>query len=129
MPHAAIHRLLVDAPNDRRALIQAVNRALVCALRVPEDSHPVRLQEYEADSFLIPETSSERFTLVEATIFSGRSVETKRALYGAIVENLGALGIAAADVRVVLYEVPRENWGLKGGIPASEIELGFEVEI
>jgi phenylpyruvate tautomerase PptA (4-oxalocrotonate tautomerase family) len=129
MPHAAIHRLLVDAPGDRRALVEAVNRALVHALRVPDDSHPVRLQEYDADAFLIPEIASERFTLVEATIFSGRSIETKRALYQAVVKNLGALGIAAADVRVVLYEVPRENWGLKGGIPASEIELGFEVEI
>jgi phenylpyruvate tautomerase PptA (4-oxalocrotonate tautomerase family) len=129
MPHAAIHCLLVDAPNDRRALVEAVNRALVHALRVPDDSHPVRLQEYGTDTFLIPESASEHFTLVEVTIFSGRSIETKRALYQAVVENLGALGIAAADVRIVLYEVPRENWGLKGGIPASELELGFEVEI
>ena len=26
-------------------------------------------------------------------------------------------------------EVPKENWGLRGGQPASEIELGFKVEV
>jgi hypothetical protein len=29
----------------------------------------------------------------------------------------------------VLYEVPLENWGLRGGKPASEIDLGFEIAI
>jgi len=129
MPHAAIHCRQCADPAERRALVDAVNRAMIQALRVPEDSHPVRLQEYAAESFLIPKASGARFTLVEATIFSGRSLETKRSLYRAIIENLGALGIAPEDIRTVLYEVPRENWGLKGGIPASEIDLGFEVEI
>jgi phenylpyruvate tautomerase PptA (4-oxalocrotonate tautomerase family) len=129
MPHAAIHRLHNALPNDRKAVVEAVNRAMVNALKVPDDSHPVRLQEYPAEAFLIPAASSDAFTLVEATIFSGRTLETKRALYRAIIEEFGAIGIAATDVRVVLYEVPRENWGLKGGVPASEIDLGFEVEI
>jgi len=129
MPHAAIHRLLGAPPDDRRAIVEAVNRAMIEALRVPEDSHPVRLHEFDAEAFLIPAESTEAFTLVEATIFSGRSLETKRALYRGLIDNLGSLGIVAADVRVVLYEVPRENWGLKGGQPASEIDLGFEVEI
>ena len=129
MPHASIHRLQGAEPNDRRGIVEAVNRAMIEALRVPEDSHPVRLQKYEAEAFLIPAESTEAFTLVEATIFSGRSLETKKALYRAIIAKLGAIGIAAADIRVVLYEVPRENWGLKGGQPASEIDLGFDVEI
>jgi phenylpyruvate tautomerase PptA (4-oxalocrotonate tautomerase family) len=129
MPHAAVHRRRNAQPKNRRAIVEAVNRAMVNALKVPEDSHPVRLQEYADEAFLVPAASSDAFTLVEATIFSGRTLETKRALYQAIVEEFNVLGIAAADVRIVLYEVPRENWGLKGGVPASEIDLGFEVEI
>jgi phenylpyruvate tautomerase PptA (4-oxalocrotonate tautomerase family) len=46
-----------------------------------------------------------------------------------LISELGEVGLAAEDIRIVLYEVPRENWGLKGGIPASEIDLGFKVEI
>jgi hypothetical protein len=32
-------------------------------------------------------------------------------------------------VLVVLHEPPRENWAVSGGIPASEVDLGFEVDI
>lgn len=129
MPHAAIHRQSGAPPSDRRAIIEAVNRAFIDVLKVPEDTHPVRLVEYDADSFLIPRQSSAAFTLVEATVYPGRTIETKRRLYAAMISNLGELDIAAEDVRIVLYEVARESWGLRGGLPASEIDLGFEVEI
>ena len=129
MPHAVVHRLSAAPPIDRRAVIEAVNRAFVDALKVPKDTHPVRLCEHGDDAFLIPRQSSAAFTLIEATVYPGRTIETKRRLYAQMVHELGKTGIAAEDIRIVLYEVPRENWGLKGGIPASEIDLGFEVEI
>jgi phenylpyruvate tautomerase PptA (4-oxalocrotonate tautomerase family) len=129
MPHAVVHRLSGASPVGRRAIIEAVNRALIGALKLPEDTHPVRLCEYDADAFLIPRQSSSAFTLIEATVYPGRTIETKRRLYTRLINELGKTGIAAEDIRIVLYEVSRENWGLKGGIPASEIDLGFEVEI
>jgi len=129
MPHAVVHRLNVAAPHDNRTIIEAVNRALVDALKVPEDTHPVRLCEYDANAFLIPSQSSTAFTLIEATVFPGRTLETKRQLYTCLIAELGKMGIAPEDIRIVLYEVPRDDWGLKGGTPASEIDLGFDVEI
>lgn len=129
MPHAVIHRLRDAEPQDRRAIILAVNDAIIEALKVPEDTHPTRLCEYDRDAFLIPGESSERFTLVEITVYPGRTLDTRRALYKAVVGRLDALGVAPTDVRVVLYEVPLENWGLRGGTPASEIDLGFEIAI
>jgi phenylpyruvate tautomerase PptA (4-oxalocrotonate tautomerase family) len=129
MPHAAIHRLRGAHPQNSSAIVEAVNIAFIEGLKVPADSHPVRLCEYEADAFLIPRESSGAFTLIEATIYPGRTLETKRRLYAKMIDGLKQLGIAATDIRIVLYEVPRENWGLKGGTPASELDLGFEVEI
>ena len=129
MPHAVVHRLRTAQPENRRGVIEAVNRAMIEALRVPDDSHPVRLCEYESDAFLIPSGSSGSFTLIEATIFPGRTPETKRRLYTGLIDRMKGLGVAARDVRIVLYEVPLENWGLSGGTPASEIDLGFEVTI
>jgi phenylpyruvate tautomerase PptA (4-oxalocrotonate tautomerase family) len=129
MPHAVIHRLSAADQIDRRAVVDAVNRAFIDVLKVPDDSHPVRMSEYEADAFLIPRQSSGSFTLIEATVYPGRTIDTKRRLYVRMIAELGEVGIAAEDIRIVLYEVPRENWGLKGGIPASEIDLGFKVEI
>ena len=43
--------------------------------------------------------------------------------------GLGPLGIPADHVTVLLREVPRENWGIRGGQAASDVELGFTVEV
>lgn len=69
------------------------------------------------------------FVLVEITMFPGRSREAKRPLYRAIVQNLSALGIASQDVLIVLQESVMEDWGICGGIPADEVDLGFRVDV
>jgi len=129
MPHAAIMRRKNVAPTGKRDLMDAVNRAMIEVLGVPDDSHPVMVNEYDADAFLIPEGCSERFTIVELTLFAGRTPETKKALFETIVARLDDLGIAAPDIRIIIREEPLENWGVQGGRPASEVELGFKVEI
>jgi len=30
--------------------------------------------------------------------------------------------------RLVVHEIPTENWGIRG-VPASEIDLGFEIHV
>jgi len=45
------------------------------------------------------------------------------------VKQLGTVGIAPADIKIVLKEIPLENWGIRGGVPASEVELGFKVDV
>lgn len=62
-------------------------------------------------------------------MFAGRSMDAKRSLYKAVVRNLVALGVPADDIKITLIEVPPENWGIRGGHPASEVALGFEIEV
>jgi len=116
---------IADAP----AVIDAVQSALREALRLPEWDRTLRLVEHAASHFAVPPGRGPRYTLVEITMFSGRSMAAKRALYGAIVRNLGALGVSATDIKVTLIEMPPENWGIRGGLPASEVDLGFEIEV
>ena len=40
----------------------------------------------------------------------------------------GELGIAASDILIVLHEPPLENWGVRG-VPASELDLGFNLKV
>jgi len=89
----------------------------------------LRLIEHPASHFAVPPGRGEKFTLVEVTMFSGRSMAAKRALYQTIVRNLTALGVPALDIKITLIEAPPENWGLRGGMPASEIELGFKIDV
>jgi phenylpyruvate tautomerase PptA (4-oxalocrotonate tautomerase family) len=115
--------------DDAPAVIDAVQSALCEALRLPEWDRTLRLIEHAPSHFAVPPGRGPRFTLVEVTMFSGRSMEAKRALYQAIVRNLGALGVPSADIKITLIEVPPENWGIRGGQPASEVDLGFEIKV
>ncbi len=116
---------IADAP----AVIEAVQAALREALRLPEWDRTLRLIEHAADHFAVPPGRGPRYTLIEVTMFSGRSLAAKRALYQAIVRNLGTLGVPPEDIKITLVEVPPENWGIRGGRPASEVDLGFAIEV
>jgi len=115
--------------NNKKALLDAVHSALVETLKIPEHDRNQRINEYEESDFEIPPGKSDAYVLVEVTMFPGRTFDAKRNLYQAIVRNLGRLGIDPMDVFIVLNEPSMENWGIRGGIPASEVDLGFTVKV
>jgi phenylpyruvate tautomerase PptA (4-oxalocrotonate tautomerase family) len=110
-------------------VLEAVQAALVEALRIPATDRDVVLDIFDESQRIIRPTRSDYFTRVEVTLFSGRSMAAKRLLYSALVRNLSSLGVPPGEVKTVLIEVPAENWGLQGGHPASEIDLGFEINV
>ena len=131
MALARIELLEGRTPEEKRALVDAVRAALSEALEAPEEDPLVRLAEYPREQFSLPYPGrhSDRYTLVEVTMFAGRSMGAKRRLYDAIVQRLAALDVPAKDVLIVLHEPPMENWGVDGGTPANEVDLGFKVDI
>lgn len=114
---------------DPGAVIEAAQSALREALKIPEADRTLRLTEHPASHLAVPPGRGEKFTLVEVTMFSGRSMGAKRTLYQAIVRNLAELGVPPLDIKITLIETPPENWGLRGGLPASEIDLGFRIDV
>jgi phenylpyruvate tautomerase PptA (4-oxalocrotonate tautomerase family) len=109
-------------------LLEAVQRALIEGIRIPETDRDVRLHELPADAMLLPPHRTERFTFIEISMFVGRSVDAKRRLYAALVRELGAFGVAPPDIKVLIHEAERENWSV-GGVALSDVELGFKVEV
>jgi phenylpyruvate tautomerase PptA (4-oxalocrotonate tautomerase family) len=114
---------------QKQALLDAAHAALVEALGIPDHDRMQRIVEHAHEDFELPPGSSDDFVLVEVTMFAGRSRQAKRLLYQALVRNFGELGVAPADVFVVLQEPPLDNWGIRGGQMASEVDLGFEVHV
>ncbi len=132
MALARIEILKGRSAQQKRELLTAVHDALVSALRVPPGDPALRIIEHDPADFhrpSVPHATSGCYTLVEITMFTGRSEDTKRVLYREIVRQLGELAIPAEDVTIVVLESPQCNWGVHGGYPASEVELGFQVEI
>ena len=116
-------------PEQVQAIIEGVYLAQREALQVPAYDRQVRYIEHRPEHFHVSPGRSENYTLVEITLFAGRSIEAKRTLYKTIVKNLGALGIAPDDVFIVLNEVALGNWGIRGGVPASDVELGYKLNV
>ena len=114
---------------EKRAVCDAVHAAMKEALLIPEHDRQIRYIEHAPEDFQVPPGKTEDYTLVELTLFQGRSMDAKRNLYQAIVRDLGSLGIAPEDVFIVLIESPPENWGVRGGVPASEVDLGFKIDV
>jgi phenylpyruvate tautomerase PptA (4-oxalocrotonate tautomerase family) len=129
MPLARIEVRKNRPAEEAAAIMEAVYQAQREALKVPEGDRQIRYVEHKPAYFSVPPGKTENYTLVEITLFPGRSLEAKRNLYKSIVKRFGALGIAPSDIFIVLYEPPLDNWGLRGGIPASEVDLGFNLNV
>ena len=111
------------------ALIESVYQAQREALKVPEGDRQIRYIEHKPEHFAVPPGKTENYTLVEITLFPGRSLDAKRKLYQSIVQRFGEYGIEPSDIFIVLNEPSLDNWGLRGGVPASEIDLGFKLDV
>ena len=100
------------ARGSEREVIETVQSALLSALKIPDYDRDVVLDIYDAATRIVPTGRSERYTRIEVVMFSGRSLDAKRALYQALVANLSALGVPATEIKIILQEVPAENWDL-----------------
>ncbi|MCG8615456.1 MAG: tautomerase family protein [Desulfobacterales bacterium] len=129
MPLVKIETRKPRNSSRKKEIMDAVHSAMRDAFKIPEDDRDIRFREYHPDDFQVSPEKSENYILVEISIFSGRSLDAKRALYRGIVTKLEALGIRATDVFIVLHDIPLDNWGIRGGIPASEVDLGFKVDV
>jgi phenylpyruvate tautomerase PptA (4-oxalocrotonate tautomerase family) len=108
----------------------AVHAAFVSAFKIPDHDRHQRLVEYADDDFEIPPGKGEHYLVVALDVFAGRSLDAKRALYKEIVDRLHTgVGIPPTDVLIVLREIPLENWGVRGGRAACDVDLGFQVRV
>ncbi len=113
------------------AIMEAVHKALRDAFKILPGDKNVRLLVHDPHRFACPpdRTKPERYTHISIDCFAGRSLDTKRKLYQEIVENLGEFGIPKDHVKIMLREITRENWGIRGGKAGCDVELGFEIEV
>jgi len=99
----------------KKALLEAVHVALVNAIQIEDWDRFQRLYEIDNELFERSESKTDKFTMIELTMFPGRTKEQKARIYEEIVKELyEQLKIEATDVFIVINEPPNENWGLAG---------------
>ena len=115
MPLVRIEIIKGKSSAYKKGLLEAIHASLMKALGIPDWDRFQRLYELDDADFERPEGKTDRFTIIEITLFPGRTKEQKAKLYREIVARLSLdPGIEAKDIFIVLHEPPNENWGLAG---------------
>lgn len=113
------------------AIMEAVHAALRDCFKILPGDRNIRFVVHEPHRFECPpdRESPEFYTHISIDCFTGRSLDTKRNVYKTIVKNLEPFGIPNNHIKILLREITPENWGIRGGHAACDIELGYDIKV
>jgi len=127
MPQVKIELEKGNSNEFLKILIESTMESVQEILKLPANDKNIRLIEYEKGLFF---TKPPYRIIIGISMFAGRTPETKKKLFATIVTRLSEkLKIEKEEVFILINEQPKENWGIRGGLPANEIDLGFKVDI
>jgi phenylpyruvate tautomerase PptA (4-oxalocrotonate tautomerase family) len=110
-------------------LSDVIHSCVVDALQFPTDKRAHRFFPLDASNFFYPTGRTDHYTIIEISMFDGRSIETKKRLIRLLFERLHVeLGLSLEDVEVTITETPKHNWGFRG-LPGDEIDLNYKVDV
>jgi phenylpyruvate tautomerase PptA (4-oxalocrotonate tautomerase family) len=113
----------------RAALSEAIHGCVVEALDYPRDKRFHRFFPLEREDFVHPADRGDGYTIVEISMFEGRSVEARTRLVRLLFERLEReCGIRPVDLEITITETPQHNWGIRGR-PGDELALGYRVDV
>jgi len=99
------------------------------AFGLPKNKLFHRFISLDTDDFIYPSGRTENYTIIELSIFEGRSVELKKKLINLIFSKIKEFaGIEMQDVEITIFESPISNWGIRG-MPADELVLNYKVKV
>ncbi|MEM6611797.1 MAG: tautomerase family protein [Cyanobacteria bacterium P01_C01_bin.72] len=129
MPQIKIYGLRENIEPKRFALSHGIHAALVEAIGTPESKRFQRFIPLDPENFIFPSDRTKDYTIIEISMFAGRSEENKKNLLRTLYRKLAeTTEIKAQDLEITIFETPRCNWGIRG-IPGDELELNYQVDI
>jgi hypothetical protein len=131
MPSAVIEVRREYGASDEVAMMELVHDAIVRAFRIAPENRNVTFVSHKPHRFLGRAGCPDPDALTNVTLYAlpGRSTAAKRELYRLIVEGLERFGVPRACVLIRLVELPGDNFGVRGGVPLSDVDLGYPVAV
>ncbi|NQZ30000.1 MAG: tautomerase family protein [Oceanospirillaceae bacterium] len=129
MAQVKIYGLKSNLARNKVMISDGIHKAIVQALAYPVEKKFQRFISLAPDEFYYPSDRSEEYIIIEISMFEGRSKQAKKALIMSLyAEVFSASGICAQNIEITIFETPKENWGIRG-VPANELELGYQVNL
>ena len=113
---------------NESSFIDEFHKKMMRVLKIPEHDRQIVLDQ-KTNGFYQPTNSSGKYVVFEIKLFSGRTLETKKKLYKELFALAISNGVEASNINVILEDIEKYNWGIRGGQPASEVDLGFKTTI
>jgi phenylpyruvate tautomerase PptA (4-oxalocrotonate tautomerase family) len=83
----------------------------------------------DKEEFIYPPDRSDEYTIIEISMFEGRSSDTKKELIRLLFANIAArTGMSPTDIEITIFETPKASWGIRS-VPADELTLGYKIEV
>lgn len=106
-----------------------IHSCIVDAMELPKDKKFHRFFCMQAEDFIYPVDRSEKYTIIEISMFEGRSIAVKKELIHLLIGRINNhLGIGKADIEITIFETPKCNWGIRG-FTGDELQLNYRVNI
>jgi phenylpyruvate tautomerase PptA (4-oxalocrotonate tautomerase family) len=113
----------------KAALSDVIHSCIVDALQFPPDKRAHRFFPMEPEDFHFPASASPRYTIIEISMFEGRTIETRKALIRLLFTRISQnCARAPNEIEVTITETPRHNWGFRG-LPGDEVGLSYTVNV
>jgi phenylpyruvate tautomerase PptA (4-oxalocrotonate tautomerase family) len=113
----------------RNKVSDTLHSCVVDAFRYPENKRAHRFFYLDPEDFFYPEGRSNQYTIIEISLFEGRTVISKKHLYQLIFERFEKeFNISPNDIEITLTETPLYNWGIRGK-PADELILNYKISV
>lgn len=128
MSQVKIYGLRLNLDPIKQELSDIIHSCVMDALQYPADKRAHRFFPLDATDFFYPGGRTDRYTIIEFSMFEGRSVEAKKQLIRLLFERVQSLGIATQDLEITIIETPKHNWGFRG-LPGDEHQLNYKIEV
>lgn len=94
---------------------------------VPPAKRAHRFFPMAPEDFYFPASASPRYTIIEISMFDGRTLETRKALIRLLFARVAELCGRTPD-EATITETPRHNWGFRG-LPGDEVGLSYTINV
>ncbi|WP_332697823.1 tautomerase family protein [Halalkalibacter lacteus] len=113
----------------KETLSNVIHSCMVEALEFPSDKKFHRFFPMDKEDFYFASGRTESYTVIEISMFEGRTVEAKKHLINLLFERINSeLSISPQDVEITIFETPKHNWGIRG-LPGDELALNYKVNV
>ncbi len=110
-------------------LSNVIHSCMMEALEIPPNKKFHRFFPMDKEDFYFASGRTEAYTVIEISMFEGRTVEAKKQLLKLLFERINSdLSISPLDIEITIFETPKHNWGIRG-FPGDELALNYKVNV